>query len=99
RVEAVWREAVQRPRKVREQELRSIQDGIHHLRTTAPVVPEGFYWRRRDVYEQQMRIAVERMSQEAQAATRLSRGASAKSDSKPGGSSEDRLPSRNAYDW
>lgn len=69
RVEAVWNDATERPRKVQDKQLRSIQDRIHHLRTSAPLVPEWFYWWQRDAYERQMRLAVDRMAQEAEAAS------------------------------
>ncbi|MCZ2110075.1 MAG: hypothetical protein LC118_11005 [Dehalococcoidia bacterium] len=66
RVEAVWLDAVQGSRTAGDGQLRAIQDRIHHLRTAAPVVPEWFYWWRRDDYERQMRFAVERMAREAE---------------------------------
>lgn len=75
-VEAGWSDAIQRPRKVQDKRLRSIQDRIHHLRTAAPLVPEWFYWWHRDDYERQMRLAVDRMAQEAEAATGRSPGVS-----------------------
>lgn len=75
RVEAVWSDATKRPRKVQDKQLRSIQDRIHHLRTSAPLVPEWFYWWHRDAYELQMRLAVDRMAQEAEAASARPRAA------------------------
>lgn len=64
-IETTWLDAIQRLQTTPDGNLRAIQDRIHHLRTTAPLVPEWFYWRRRDDYEQQMRFAVERMARDA----------------------------------
>lgn len=73
KLEAAWDKARANPRSVREQELRAIQDGIYQLRAVAPPVPDGFYWRRRDQFEREMRLATERMWEEAEVAARSSR--------------------------
>lgn len=66
-IEATWAKAVRNPRAVKKVELRAIQDCIYRFRTVAPPVPERFYWKNRDRYEQETRLAVDRMWQEAQA--------------------------------
>ena len=68
KLEAAWDKARANPRSVRGQDLRAIQDGICHLRAVAPPVPDGFYWRRRNDLEREMRLAAERMWAEAEAA-------------------------------
>jgi len=74
KLEAAWDKARANPRNVRGQDLRAIQDGIYHLRAVAPPVPDGFYWKRREQFEREMRLAAERMWEEASAATRRARG-------------------------
>ena len=65
-IEATWAKAVRNPRAVKKVELRGIQDCIYRFRTIAPPVPERFYWKNRDRYEQETQQAVVRMWQEAQ---------------------------------
>ncbi len=78
KVEAAWEKARTRPRTVRTSDLRAIQDGIYQLRVAAPPVPDRFYWRKRDQFEREMRLASEQLWEEAQAASPSSRHASAK---------------------
>jgi hypothetical protein len=74
KLEAAWEVARAKPRSLRGAELRAIQDRIYHLRAAAPPVPDRFYWRKRDQFEWEMRLAVERMCEEARAAARSARG-------------------------
>ncbi len=71
-LEAAWEKARTRPRAVRTPDLRAIQDEIYHLRVAAPPVPDRFYWWRRDQFEREMRLAAERLWEEARAASRPS---------------------------
>jgi hypothetical protein len=66
-IEAAWAKSIRSPRSVKKAELRAIQDCIYRFRTVAPPVPERFYWKNRDRYEQETREAVKRMWQEVQA--------------------------------
>lgn len=68
KLENAWGVARTKPRSLRATELRAIQDRIYHLRVAAPPVPDTFYWRKRDQFEWEMRLAVERMWEEARAA-------------------------------
>jgi hypothetical protein len=65
-VEATWAAALADLRTVQAADLRSIQDGIFILRSTAPTVPDRFYWSKRDRFESEMRAAHELMWEEAQ---------------------------------
>jgi len=70
KVEATMEKARTKPQAVRASDLRTIQDGIYQLRVVAPPVPDGFYWKKRGQFEQEMRLAVERLWEEAKAAGR-----------------------------
>lgn len=66
-VESTWEKARADARKVRLQDLRAVQDGIYHLRASAPPVPDVFYWKRRDRFERETQLAVEQMWREIKA--------------------------------
>lgn len=72
KVEAAWEKAQTKPRAVPKSDLRAIQDGIYQLRVVAPPVPDGFYWKKRDQFEQEIRLAVEQLWREAETAGRSS---------------------------
>jgi hypothetical protein len=66
KVEAAWEAARANPRAVQMQQVREIQNGIYHLRVTAPPVPEWFYSRTRQRFEAEALQSVERLWEEAQ---------------------------------
>ena len=68
-VEATWDRARLKPHSISPSDLRSIQDEIFRLRTVAPPVPDGFYWKKRDEMEHEAKAAIARLWDEA----RLSR--------------------------
>jgi SMODS-associating 4TM effector domain len=69
RVEAAWETALARSSRVRATDLRAIQDGIYRLRSVGSPVPDRFYWRRRDQFEHEAKVASQSMWEEAQRAT------------------------------
>ncbi len=68
KVEATWEKVRTEPQAVPPSDLRAIQDGIYQMRVVAPPVPDGFYWKKRDQFEQEMRLAVEQLCREAESA-------------------------------
>src|SRR5207253_1756845 len=69
-VEALWGKGCAKPRSVTVSDLRSIQDRIFTLRTSAPPVPDGFYRRKRQEMEEQMKLATTRLWEQAAASDR-----------------------------
>lgn len=61
RIETAWARAVKNRRAVKKTDLRSIQDEIYRLRTLAPPVPDWFYWRHRDQFEDDTKAALASM--------------------------------------
>ncbi len=68
RVEATWAAAIADRSRVQPADLRSIQDGIFLLRSTAPTVPDRFYWSKRDQFESETKAANQLISEEAKRA-------------------------------
>jgi hypothetical protein len=69
-IEAVWGRALADGQAVDTAELRAIQDSIFRLRAGAPPVPDRFYWRKRGELEHGMRMAAQRLWEEAQMTTK-----------------------------
>lgn len=57
KVEAIWAQAKADPDSVGVPEHRAVQDGIYHLRVTAPPVPDTYYLRKRQQFEREAQTA------------------------------------------